>query len=82
MKQKTLTIKSQAGLHARPAALFVQEAARFTSKIVIRKDEKEADAKSILGVLSLGAGYGAVITICADGEDEEEALERLCSILS
>ena len=72
-----LEITNKTGLHARPAALFVQEANKFKSKITVRKGEKEVNAKSILGVLTLGASRGTRVTVNAEGEDEQEALEAL-----
>lgn len=72
-----MTVKNKVGLHARPAAIFVQEATRFKSKISIECDGKKADGKSILQVLSLGVKCGNVITIRADGEDEDAAIEKL-----
>lgn len=78
----TLTIRHEVGLHARPAALFVKTANRFTSQIVVEKDEQEVNAKSILSVLTLGAGQGAVVTVRAEGEDEVEAIEALRELVA
>jgi phosphocarrier protein len=75
--EATVTITNQTGLHARPAALFVQAAKRFQSKIVVSKDGKEVDAKSIIGIMTLAAKPGAAIVIRAEGEDSEQALEAL-----
>ena len=72
-----LEITNKTGLHARPAALLVQEANKFKSKITVRKGEKEVNAKSILGVLTLVASRGTRVTVNAEGEDELEALEAL-----
>jgi len=77
VQEITLTIRHEVGLHARPAALFVKTANRFTSQIVVEKDKQEVNAKSILSVLTLGAGQGAVVTVRAEGEDEVEAIEAL-----
>jgi len=77
----TCTLLNKVGLHARPAALFVQTANKFRSKITVEKDGKEVDAKSILGVLSLGAECGSVITIKVNGEDAEEALKALVELV-
>ncbi len=77
MREITLEIKNRVGLHARPAALFVQTASRFKSDIIVRKDQIRANAKSILNVLTLGAGQGSVITLSAEGEDADVALEAL-----
>lgn len=77
MQEITLVVEHQVGLHARPAALFVQTAKKFKSDILVRKDDREVNAKSILSILTLGANQGAVITIKANGEDEEAALQAL-----
>ena len=77
MQEVTLTIHNKVGLHARPAALFVQTANRYKSNIVVIKDEQMANAKSILSVLALGVEQGAVVSIKAEGEDEVEAIEAL-----
>ncbi len=79
--EATVQLKNKVGLHARPASLFVQTAKKFRSKIIVRKDDKEADAKSILGVLSLGAECGHWITIVAEGDDAEEAIQALASLV-
>jgi phosphotransferase system HPr (HPr) family protein len=73
--RKEFTIQNKVGLHARPAAIFVQTATKFKSNITVEKDGKIVNAKSILGVRSLGAEQGAVITITAEGEDEQEVLK-------
>ena len=72
-----LIINNEVGLHARPASIFVQTAARFSSDIVIRHGDNSANAKSILEVLTLGAHKGARILIKAEGDDAEEALQTL-----
>ena len=77
MPETTLTVQHKVGLHARPAALFVQTAKQFNCDIKIKHDEREANAKSILGVLPLGANQGAVITIRAEGDDADQALAAL-----
>lgn len=74
---RTLTVTNATGLHARPAVLFVQTAARFKASIEIRYRQRTADAKRILQVLQLGAAQGAVLQICANGEDAEEAVTAL-----
>jgi phosphocarrier protein HPr len=73
----TLTVQHEAGLHARPAALFVQTAKRFKSKIKVTHGDRVADAKSILTVLTLGANQGAQVKIEAEGEDADAALAAL-----
>jgi len=77
MPEITLTVRHEVGLHARPAAMFVQTARRFESDVRVTHDEREANGKSILNVLTLGANQGAVITIRAEGEDAEQALAAL-----
>jgi phosphocarrier protein HPr len=77
MQEVILIIRNKVGLHARPAALFVQTASKFKSKVSAVKDEREVNAKSILSVLTLGAEQGAVVTVRAEGEDETEAVGAL-----
>ena len=72
-----LVLKNEAGLHARPACLFIKEASKFKSDIFIEKNYKQYIAKSLLGILSMAASKGDKIIIKADGEDEKEALEAL-----
>ncbi|WP_261131960.1 HPr family phosphocarrier protein [Bacillus sp. Marseille-Q3570] len=77
MLEKELTVELKTGLQARPAALFVQEANRFTSDVFLEKDGKKVNAKSIMGIMSLAVGSGSKVTIVTDGRDEEEALNAL-----
>ena len=77
MPETRLTIDHKVGLHARPAALFVQTAKQFNCDVRITHGEREANAKSILGVLALGVEQGAVITIRAEGEDADQVLAEL-----
>jgi phosphocarrier protein len=83
---KTITasaiLQNKVGLHARPAALFVQTAKKFQSTIRVRKDLKEGDAKSILDVLSLGAEHGTSITLIVEGEDAEMAAKALVDLIN
>ena len=81
MVEKLFVVKNETGLHARPASLFVQKAAKYKSTIKVKKDGKEANAKSIISVLSLGASFGSEITIIADGPDAEEAVAALVELL-
>jgi phosphocarrier protein HPr len=74
---RDIEIKNKLGLHARAAAKLVHIAARFKSDIKIRKGDEEVDGKSILGILLLAAGMGAVITVKADGEDERDAVDAI-----
>ena len=81
MQEKDFIIKNKLGLHARPAALLVQCAAKFKSKIKIVKDGQEVDGKSIMGLMTLAASAGSSIIIIADGEDEKEALGSISSLI-
>jgi phosphocarrier protein HPr len=80
--EEIVTLLNKVGLHARPAAMFVQTASKYKSKIKISKEEKEVDAKSILGVLSLAAFHNDKIKIKAEGEDAEEALKQLIDLVN
>ena len=79
--ETTLVLANKSGLHARPASVFVQTAKKFRSRISIRKGEKEADAKSILSVLALGAECGDEIKIIVEGDDAEDALKALVTLV-
>ena len=81
MITRDIEIKNKLGLHARAAAKLVHTAARFKSDIKIRKGDEEVDGKSILGILLLAAGRGAVITVKADGEDERDALDAIQQLI-
>ena len=77
MKTIDVEIKNKAGLHARPSSLFVQVASEFDSEIMVICDDEEINGKSIMGLMLLAAEQGRTLTITADGEDEDEALEAL-----
>jgi phosphotransferase system HPr (HPr) family protein len=79
--EATLVITNKSGLHARPAAIFVQTAARFQSKIVVRFADKTANAKSIMGVMKLGVSTGDTIVVQAEGEDAEQAIASLTDLV-
>lgn len=81
MIEKSILITNSTGLHARPAAQFVQAAAKFESKIKVSKAGREVDAKSIISVLSLGVSKGTEITLKAEGEDEQAAVEALIGLI-
>lgn len=81
MHERTVTVKNKTGLHARPAALFVQAANKFKSEIFIEKEGKKVNAKSIMGVMSLAVFQGTSIIISAQGEDEEEAVSKLTELV-
>lgn len=80
--KKKLTVKNKQGLHARPAALFVQVANKFDSKVTVRRDKERVNGKSIMGILMLGAEKGSEIIVEAEGEDAEIALAELEKVLS
>ncbi|MDD6327111.1 MAG: HPr family phosphocarrier protein [Eubacteriales bacterium] len=77
MKEFIYTIKDAQGIHARPAGMLVKLAAGFESKVTIEKDGREVDAKRIMGVMSLGVKQGSVVTMKADGADEDTAIVQL-----
>ncbi len=77
MISKEILIKNRLGIHARPAALFVQEAQRYKSKVVVSKDGLEVNGKSVMGLLLLAAEKGARILLRAEGPDEADALRAL-----
>lgn len=81
MVSRTLELTNATGLHARPAALFVQEANKFSSTIRVTVRDRPVDAKSIIGLLTLGAGRGTSITIDAEGADEDAALAALVKLI-
>ena len=78
---KDVTVENQVGLHARPATFFIQKANEFKSSIWVEKQERRVNAKSLLGVLSLGIMGGTDIRISADGSDEKEAVEGLVALV-
>lgn len=77
MAEKTLQVKNESGLHARPASEFVKITAKYGCDITLEKGEKSFNAKSILGVLALGIAQGDMIKIVTSGDDEEPALKEL-----
>ncbi len=78
---REVTINNQVGLHARPATFFIQKANEFKSSVWIEKEGRRVNAKSLLGVLSLGIVKGTTINIVADGADEESAVEVLAELI-
>jgi len=82
MISRSVTIKNSVGLHARPATFFVQKANCFKSSIWVEKDDCRVNAKSLLGVLSLGIVKGTSVTIIADGIDEAEAVDSLEALIN
>ena len=79
--QKVVVV-NQVGLHARPATFFTQKANEFKCSVWIEKDERKVNAKSLLGVLSLGITNWTAINIVADGQDEEKAVQTLCQLIA
>lgn len=82
MESEKVVISNDTGLHARPASIFVNTAAKFKSDLTITKGEKTVNAKSILSVLGLGIAKGSEITLSADGPDEKEAISKLIELIS
>lgn len=82
MTEIIVTIINETGLHARPAAQFVQKASSFKADIKIKKDDKCVNGKSLLGILTLGATKDSKITITANGEDEAEAAKQLADFVN
>lgn len=81
MVSNEVMVNNAVGLHARPATFFIQRANSFKSSIWVEKDDRRVNAKSLLGVLSLGIVKGTTITIVANGTDEEEAVKTLVEII-
>ncbi len=80
--KKTVIVRNKQGLHARPAALFVQIANKFDSRVTVTYNDEKVNGKSIMGILMLGAEQGTEINIEADGKDAEAALAELEKIIS
>ena len=81
MYTKDVEVKNQVGLHARPATFFIQKANEFKSSIWVEKEDRRVNAKSLLGVLSLGIMGGTTIRILAGGRDEEAAVDELVKLV-
>lgn len=81
MYVKDVMVQNQVGLHARPATFFIQKANEFKSSIWVEKEERRVNAKSLLGILSLGIVGGAKIRIIADGSDEQLAVDGLVKLV-
>lgn len=82
MTEKQVEVKLTAGLQARQAALFVQEANRYIADVYLEKGDKKVNAKSIMGIMSLAISRGITITLSADGSDEEEAVDALAKFIT
>ena len=81
MYEKEVTVQNQVGLHARPATFFIQKANEFKSSIWVENEERRVNAKSLLGVLSLGIMGGTQIKIKASGSDEEQSVDELVKLV-
>ena len=81
MYTREITVKNEVGLHARPATYFNQKANEFKSGIWVEKEERRVNAKSLLGVLSLGIMKDTTVTLIADGSDEKEAVDALAELI-
>lgn len=82
MKTREVVITNASGLHARPATFFIQKANCYKSTILIEKDDRKVNAKSLLGVLSLGIAKGMTISLMAEGQDEDAAIDGLVSLIN
>ena len=82
MIQRDVTVVNEGGLHARPATFYIQKANSYKSSIWVVKDERKVNAKSLLGVLSIGIAQGMTITLVADGDDEKAAVDGLEKLIS
>ncbi len=82
MYQKEIIVSNQVGLHSRPATFFIQKANEFKSSVWIERENRRVNAKSLLGVLSLGISRGVEIKISAEGPDETEAVDALISLIA
>lgn len=80
--KRTVTVFHRQGLHARPAAMFVQLASRFASRVIVRRGRKNVDGKSIMGLLTLAAKPGSRISLVVDGPDAREALDQLSRLVT
>lgn len=77
MVEKLLTVKNRAGIHARPAAIIAQTANKFECEVMLARDDTTINAKSIMGVITMAAGYNTVLTLRTEGTDEKEAADAI-----
>ena len=80
MKEKMVKVSNRAGIHARPSAILVQAIKNFKSNIYIEKDAYRINAKSIMGIITLGAGFGTELKIITEGDDEEAAIDTIIKL--
>ena len=81
MYTQEIVVKNEVGLHARPATYFIQKANEFKSGIWVEKEDRRVNAKSLLGVLSMGIAKGMTVTLIADGADEQAAIDGLVALI-
>ena len=81
MPTREFTVTNKLGIHARPAAQFVKTASRYSCDIQVEKDDEQADGKSIMGLMMLAAGNGSVLIVTAEGDDADEALDAIGSLV-
>lgn len=81
MITRNVTIQNSVGLHARPATFFIQKANSYASSVWVEKDDRRVNAKSLLGVLSMGIAKGMTVTLIADGADEQAAIDGLVALI-
>ena len=81
MISRSVTIQNTVGLHARPATFFIQKANSYKASLWIEKDDRRVNAKSLLGVLSMGIAKGMTVTLIADGQDDSEAISVLVALV-
>ena len=82
MARRPVVVKLKTGIHARPAALFVQEANKFSSEVFVEKDDKKVNAKSIMGIMSLAISTNTEVYISAEGSDADQAVNALVGLVS
>ena len=80
MIEKILTVRNRAGIHARPAALIAQTANKFSSEVTLEKESISVNAKSIMGVITMAAGYNTTLTVKAEGADEADAVQAIYNL--
>ena len=80
MIEREVRVTNRAGIHARPAAMIVQTASRYDSQILLGKDSEEINAKSIMGIITLGAGYDSLLKLTVEGPDEQEAADAVATL--
>ncbi len=80
MIEKILTVRNRAGIHARPAALIAQTANKFSSEINLEREDATVNAKSIMGVITMAAGYNTTLTLKVDGTDEKDAADAIVKL--